>query len=680
MDRDKKIIELEEELRKLTQKLHELKSDNELSTKSSDPESESSEMRKAQHSAQARMQDVQQQGQPQGQASDPPNLISQDGQHNQQQQANPYQGIHSEDQQQFRQPQGQPIWNAQDGQQHNQQQQADPYQGMQSEAQQQFRQPHGQPMWNTQEQSMEGQSYVQQPGSSHSASHMRPPSKPSSSRDWEYTLSRVWLPRVFIVVLLFGVLWLFMAAVNAGYLNEPVRCLLGVVLAAAMYWFGDKQVRAQREALGQVVLGGANAVLVLTLFAAHMLYDLLPLGIAFVLYIMSIAFGVFIAVHHRSQTLIIIAMLSGYLIPFLAKSPADPWIFILYEAVFSIAMILVSARFNFRGAYIVAIAVLHVPLLILYVQGYYLKNNWLYLATVLLQHLVLFGITVTRQYRHKLDQMILLPIGFFLLSLWLIELYGSDSSYTFTIVIALLSILYSIATVISYKQKQLSELFASIATYGWVVFIVDSVSNDYRISVLLVLGLLSFILGIKLRSLIQQIVGITLYLFSAFLTLFSLIPAFFSTETLAWILLLISFPIPYFIAKKQQEPKWVLSLWDVFNWAEAVLGLIFLTQIAHVITKSLSSDIYHLSLSGAWILYAAGLILFGLVTNRSRVRLAGVIFLFVILLKVIIIDLPWVSIGVRAILFISLGLAGIFTSRILYQKKQVEDQPMPPDA
>ncbi|WP_460317823.1 DUF2339 domain-containing protein [Paenibacillus sp. YSY-4.3] len=511
--------------------------------------------------------------------------------------------------------------------------------------------------------------------------YMRPPANaPRSSRDWEYAISRVWLPRVFIVVLLLGVLWLFMAAVNAGYLNEPVRCLLGAVLAAAMYWFGDRQVRQQREALGQVLLGGANAVLVLTLFAAHMLYDLIPLGIAFVLYIMSIAFGVFIAVHHRSQTLVIIALLSGYLIPFLAKSPANPWMFLLYEAVFSIAMMLVAIRFNFRAAYIVAISVLHVPLLILYAQGLYDKSKYLFLIAILLQHFVLYGITVARRYRHKLDQMILLPIGFFLLSLWMIGLYSGEEGYTFSILMALLSILYSVTTVLSLKHREMSQLFASIATYGWVVFIVDSVGKDYKASVLLVLGMLSFALGIKLRSLLQQIVGLTLYLFSALLILFSLMPAFFSSETLAWFLLVISMPIPYFMVRKEQEPKWVNSLWNVFNWVEAALCLIFVTQIAYVLSKSFSSDVQHLSLSGAWILYSAGLIIFGLITNRSRVRLAGVIFLFVILLKVVIIDLPWVSIGVRAALFIALGLAGIATSRLLYKKKQDEDQPVSPDA
>ncbi len=538
---------------------------------------------------------------------------------------------------------------------------------------------HAQPL--QQERSTEAAYQGQQPAYGQFPNMQQPANAPrTSSKDWEYAISRVWLPRVFIVVLLLGVLWLFMAAVNAGYLSEPVRCLLGAVLAAAMYWFGDRQVRQEREALGQVVLGGANAVLVLTLFAAHMLYDLIPLGIAFVLYIMSIAFGVFIAVHHRSQTLVIIALLSGYLIPFLAKSPANPWMFILYTAVFSIAMMLVSVRFDFRAAYIVAITVLHVPLLILYAQGYYDNSKHLFLIAILLQHFVLYGITAAHRYRHKLDQMILLPISFFLLSLWMIGLYGSDEGYTFSILTALLSILYSVTAVVSLKHKQMSQLFASIATYGWVVFIVDSVGRDYKASVLLILGMLSFILGIKLRSLLQQIVGLTLYLFSALLIFFNFMPEFFSPETLAWFLLVASMPIPYFVARKQQEPAWVLSLWNVFNWVEAALGLIFLTQIAYVLTKAFSNDIMHLSMSGVWILYSAALIVFGLNTNRSRVRLAGVIFLFVILLKVIIIDLPWVSIAVRAVLFIALGLAGIATSRLLYKKKQEGDQPMSPDA
>ncbi|MEI0737776.1 hypothetical protein VQ056_15745 [Paenibacillus sp. JTLBN-2024] len=82
------------------------------------------------------------------------------------------------------------------------------------------------------------------------------PREPKPPKDWEHLIARVWLPRVFIVVLLLGVLWGFTAVVKAGYLTEPVRCLLGVVAAAVMYWLGERQLRSKREALGQVLLGG----------------------------------------------------------------------------------------------------------------------------------------------------------------------------------------------------------------------------------------------------------------------------------------------------------------------------------------------------------------------------------------------------------------------------------------
>lgn len=99
----------------------------------------------------------------------------------------------------------------------------------------------------------------------------RPPKPPKPPVDWEHAIARVWLPRVFIVVLLLGVLWGFIAAVSAGYLTQPVRCLLGLVAAGAMYFFGERQVRGQREGLAQVLLGGSVAVLMLT-FLRRIIY------------------------------------------------------------------------------------------------------------------------------------------------------------------------------------------------------------------------------------------------------------------------------------------------------------------------------------------------------------------------------------------------------------------------
>jgi uncharacterized membrane protein len=57
------------------------------------------------------------------------------------------------------------------------------------------------------------------------------------------------------------------------------------------------------------------------------------------------------------------------------------------------------------------------------------------------------------------------------------------------------------------------------------------------------------------------------------------------------------------------------------------------------------------------------------VADKRKARLAGILFLFVILLKIIFTDLPDVSTAVRALLFIGLGGIGVGVSRLFYRRK-----------
>ena len=59
---------------------------------------------------------------------------------------------------------------------------------------------------------------------------------------------------------------------------------------------------------------------------------------------------------------------------------------------------------------------------------------------------------------------------------------------------------------------------------------------------------------------------------------------------------------------------------------------------------------------------------YGSMKNVKGARYAGVILLFSTLLKVIFIDLPTVSILVKAVLFIGLGAVGLVISRMFYRK------------
>ncbi|MCJ8014000.1 DUF2339 domain-containing protein [Paenibacillus sp. KQZ6P-2] len=500
------------------------------------------------------------------------------------------------------------------------------------------------------------------------------PREPKPPKDWEHLIARVWLPRVFIVVLLLGVLWGFTAAVSAGYLTEPIRCLLGVVVAAVMYWLGERQIRSQREALGQVLLGGAVGVLILSVFAAHELYDLIPSGLAFVLYILSIALGVFTALRRRSQTLIIIATVAGYLIPFLVHSAhPNAWVFTGYEAVFSLAMIAVALKFDFRAAYFVAVGVLHLLLLIGYAAGDFSESRHIFIAAVFIQHAVLLGYAFVGPKQRKLDQTLSLFLGYGIMVLWIYALYPftEDSIHWRPLMLFVWALVYTLAAWGKHLQAQRAPVFAAIATTAWFLWMLDILNHSYSPAAAVVIGTAGILLGFKLKSYMQQITATVIFLYGLSGTIFMVIHEIVSAQSLSWIVLLISIAVLAYSLRHMSERLFYDRLPDVLMWVDALLAIIFITQITNVFTADLTYDFRHLILSAVWALYAIAVIICGVLLQKQMVRIAGIGLLFLTLVKVIIVDLPGVSVAIRAILFIGLGALGMVVSRLLYKRKNI---------
>ncbi|MEW9698363.1 DUF2339 domain-containing protein [Paenibacillus sp. SI8] len=500
---------------------------------------------------------------------------------------------------------------------------------------------------------------------------VKPAKQPAPPKDWEHLIARVWLPRIFIVVFLLGVLWGFTAAVSAGIITEPVRCMLGIAAAALMYWQGETQIRRKRTALGQVLLGGSCGILILSLFAAHMLFELIPAGVAFVLFIASIGLSVYTSLRHRSQALTIITLLAGYLVPFLVDSvKPNIWIFAGYEALFSIAMIFLSFRYSFRAAYYVAFGVLHLPLLF----GYVLADNAHVRAAILLavvvQHVTLFALTAYYSKDTQKSQQITLFLSFGLLASWMYGLYGySNDRIAYEWMIALLSLLYSGTAYWLFRQNRAFATHLSIATLGWFLWLIYILHADHASAAVVAEGALALILGVKMKSKLQQITGTVTYCLGTILVLAHPIEAIFSAEALAWLVLVASIGGLYrFFRTALPESRGKLEIHLILLWAELVLCLVFATQLTNVLTDSLSYDYQHLILSAVWAVYAILLIAFGLIINKPKARLVGIGFLFITLLKIIFIDLPDVSTAIRAILFIGLGTVGVIISRLLYKR------------
>ncbi|GIO33901.1 MULTISPECIES: DUF2339 domain-containing protein [Paenibacillus] len=512
--------------------------------------------------------------------------------------------------------------------------------------------------------------------------HANIPREPKPPKDWEHLIARVWLPRVFIVVLLLGVLWGFTAAVKAGYLTEPVRCLLGVAVSAAMYWLGERQIRSKREALGQVLLGGSIGILILSVFAAHQLYDLIPSGIAFALYVLSIALCVFTALRRRSQALIIIATVAGYLIPFLVHS-AQPnaWVFGGYEAAFSLAMIAVSLKFDFRAAYFVAVGVLHLPLLIGYAAGDFGESRHVFIGAVFVQHAALLAYALFGPGRRKLDETLSLFPGFGIMALWIYALYpiSEGAVHWRPLMLLVWALIYTLSAWGKYMKEQRSPVLVSIATAAWFLWALDLLNESYSPSAAVVIGTAGIILGFRLNTVMQQITAAIVFAYGAAGTLFLVIDRVFSAESLSWLILLAAFAILAYVLRRMPERIFSSRLPDLCMWIDALLAIIFLTELTNVLTDGLAKDLRHLILSAVWAVYAIAVIVGGLALQRQMVRFAGIGLLFLTLIKVIIADLPDVSVAVRAILFIGLGAIGIVVSRLMYKRKNAPAQAAPED-
>jgi len=141
-----------------------------------------------------------------------------------------------------------------------------------------------------------------------------------------FTVAARWLRRWFtegnvpvkvgMLVLFAGVAALLKYATDQGWLHLPIELrLAGVALAAmAGLVFGWRQ-RERKRSFALSLQGGAIGVLLLVVFAAFKLYQLMPAGAAFALSVVLVAGAGVLAVKQNAMALAVFAILAGFLAP-----------------------------------------------------------------------------------------------------------------------------------------------------------------------------------------------------------------------------------------------------------------------------------------------------------------------------------------------------------------------------
>jgi uncharacterized membrane protein len=481
--------------------------------------------------------------------------------------------------------------------------------------------------------------------------------------DMEKLIGQVWLPRIFIFVLLIGVVWAFKAASNYGFLNEYVKIGAGYMASIALIFIGHLQTKKNRVALGHVLLGGSIVLLLIDTFSMHVLYGMIPMIPAFVLNLLWVGLGIYFSHHYSSQPLAILTGIGGYLIPFLLEN-AHPSVlqFTVFETAFYLILLIYAMIKKYQFLYPVAFAFLHLSFIasMTFSNANDLK---IFAIAALLQHIFLLVTFFIRRSFLKLQVGICFT-SFVFLAGWLRVSYPSNQ---FEIAILVIFAVYALLSVLLWKkEREHLSVSLSIASFALLLFLVNHFKLENGTGLIMVEGMITVYLGFISKSKLGQSIGGVVYGIGALITFldpFTIILSIYFANWTVLILSLFAF-IPYV---KWINPREWTTMKRIIQIAAMFLILFYLTYFANALTTDQSLNIQHMAVSFIWAIDAFVAMVIGSKWDEKLIRLSGLGLLFLTLVKLIFTDLDYLSIIVRAILFIVLGLIGIVISRIYYK-------------
>ncbi len=140
----------------------------------------------------------------------------------------------------------------------------------------------------------------------------------------EFAVASQWLLRVGILLVVIGISFFLKYSIDNGLLSETARTVLSAAAGLSMLIGGAQLVSSRFQLIGQGLFGGGVATLYFSVFAAHNLYHLVSLPVAFFLMTSVTVLSGFLAIRFDSRLSAVMGVLGGYLTPvLLAAGPVN---------------------------------------------------------------------------------------------------------------------------------------------------------------------------------------------------------------------------------------------------------------------------------------------------------------------------------------------------------------------
>ncbi|WP_157964487.1 DUF2339 domain-containing protein [Exiguobacterium flavidum] len=513
----------------------------------------------------------------------------------------------------------------------------------------------------------------------------RPAVKPKRSREEiEEQFAKVWLPRIATLFLAIGAIFLFSYAAINGWINPAVRVGIGVIAGLLLMGIGELQHQRGRKELAVGLVAGGTIVSLLALFAGMALYSFYspPLAFLFELVILGIASGLMLWM--RSQALLILIAGTGFLLPFMQLSEVPNLsLFLVYELILSIIITAAALKLNYRIAYFITFVFLGLSILLVSLSLRFGADDNLAEMTVVGISLLTYN--ATSYIASKTVFRTAWPI-FPSVVLALLAIASTDWLYDYLVVFAFALIAYGAGRLLRFDWHYgIGHALLLIAVF-WSPLEGSGYGAQIKLLMLaLLLTLLYFLPRFRMphQLLFTTVSYVLIFLFG--LTVFA------EARYVAlpfWIglfaLIVMTGALIYALQSGFRKGEWRIAQFKregaepIYLLAIAVCAIGTLTTYSLFVVlmpfyEQMESIAKSATLSGAYILLALVLVGIGLVGDRSW-RLAGLALMSVSAVKLIVFDLSFLSLPLKAAVFIGFGVAAFLISRTYFKRQHNKQQ------
>lgn len=471
------------------------------------------------------------------------------------------------------------------------------------------------------------------------------------------------LPKVFMVILVLGVLWGLKLVSDYGYLSNEVKIILAYLLSIALATIAYV---AERKKLGSSAVtislyGGAFIVGILTTAAGAMLYDVLGLTLALFIAILFIGYGIAISYLKKNEVLTLFVSFTSLLLPYLLEyMDFSAYIILFFVIVLFTMLQFVILQHKQKIALYVAT---FFSILAISIVAFMNNDNQGMFALGLFMTLAIFYTSWCRLYNVESKwKHIYVGLQFSLgvFSLLMMNLISSPLDYKELLLFGL-CMLFIVIAGYGYKQKW-QEAFDSAVTLAFItlcntllIMNIPEKVDDLLLPFILFAGVM---MSLRLRASMMKVVSSIGFVIALMMSFIIHEPTpFFSIEHMALLMPGVYLFIIYMYALRRKETlnafeKWMKDLYvlDIIAVITASYFIAYIGKLDSVYIVSASNTPHLMSISIV-LLFVVSLFLPVTFKGRALTPVLTVLFLlFTFMLNVIpsnIQGIEWLNIMTR---------------------------------